>query len=595
MYKVYCIQIQDIKRNSLVIDRNILGNLTRHQAFCLRYPSIIQPKEISLLQSKQQNQLQFDNEYNPIPPRSYLCEWKNDIEKYQKSNPGKTAFVKCKLKKQVAYNMEAINDLIRIHKEVQRELDWYAEIVDWPANVEEYPNNQSITHFRSLLYSSRTDEVLADYDMPVGELSKLCCTRWLSSDHICWMTETLNKAQGETYSIYMNYVGNVERFVSRRIVPLQPKPSKYFFILNVGGDDGAVYLGSDSKPGNHWTVCYVDTDRKIIMYGDSIAWQRPEILLDKIAQFVHEIKNESIVSYSFVYAHDPLSMGSSGHRCGSKCIHLYPLQRCSNVCGVVALIISAIACLAPSFFDELIDRGVGQRRTRPSFLEDPTKYSKYLRYVLMSWFADKRVNISHVLSKLPLPPPLITGKLDETHLSNDLRSPCDKIPQDHDQNTEKLFHQRGKPSNDSTPENQDQNHSRPSNLNKKKCKKVEKKFECPYCDLTCGDKSNLKRHIKRKHQTKRGEAGAKNNADSIISLSPENCKCCHCGYSCRRIVELRKHLGECHNVIFRTETITFKHYTGRHIREYYFIISYSQTFRFCAHQYFKSNNPSIRV
>ena len=101
--------------------------------------------------------------------------------------------------------MEAINDLLRIHKacdvgkEVQRGLDWYAEIVDWPANVEEYPNNQSITHFQNLLYSSRTDEVLVDYDMPVDELSKLCCTRWLSSDHICWMTETLNKAQGETY------------------------------------------------------------------------------------------------------------------------------------------------------------------------------------------------------------------------------------------------------------------------------------------------------------------------------------------------------------------------------------------------------------
>ena len=516
-----------------------MGNLTCHQAFCLRYPSIIQPKEISLLQSKQHNQLQFDNEYNQILHRSYLCEWKNDIEKYEKSNPGKTAFVKCKLKKQVAYNMEAINDPIRIHKacnvgkEVQREFYWYAKIVDWPANVEEYPNNQSIMHFQNLLYSFHTDEVFVDYNMPpVGELSKLCCTRWLSSDHICWMMETLNKAQRETYCIYMNYIGNVERFVSRRIVPLQPKPSKYFLFIMLGMVTVQYIwevIQNQGTTGQSATLI----PRKIIMYGDSIAWQRPEILLDKIAQFVHEIKNESIVSYSFVYMHDSLSMGSSGHHCGLKCIHLYLLQRCSNICGVVALIISAIACLAPSFFDELIDRRVGQQRRRPSFLEDSTMYSKYLPYVPMSWFADKRVNISHVLSKLPFPPPLITGKLDKTHLSNDLRSPCDKILQDHDQITDKLFHQCGKPSNDSTPENQGQNHSRPSNLNKKKCKSVEKKYECPYCDLTCGDKSNLKRHIKRKHQTKQGEAGAENNADSIISLLPENCKCCHCGYSCR--------------------------------------------------------------
>jgi hypothetical protein len=551
-----------------------LRNLTRRQALCLQYPSIIQPKEISLLQSKQQNQIHFDKEYSTIPPRSYLCEWKKDIEQYQKGNPGEAAFVECKIiRKKVAYNIEAINDLLKIHKacdvakEVQRELDWYAEIVDWPADVQEYPQQESITHFQNLLYGSRTDAVLPDYNMPVDELSRLCCTRWLSSDHICWMKEMLNNAQGETYCIYMNYVQNVKRFVARRIVPLQPKPSKYLFILNVGRDDGSVYLGNDSTPGNHWTVCYVDTNKKIIMYGDSLAWQRPATLVDKIAQYLHEITSENIVSYSFVYAHDPLSMGSSGHLCGSNCVTLYPLQRCSNVCGVVALVVAAIACLAPSFFSELIDRGVEQRRTHLSFLKEPTKYSKYLRFVLMSWFADKRVNILHVLPKASLPAPLttLTGKQGEPNISSGLRVPCDKS------STEKISNQRGKPNDAFKPEyeDQDQNlsrlsNSRLSNLNKKKCKNVcKKRFDCPHCDQICRDKYNLERHIKRKHQTKRGETGAENNSDTFISLSYENCKCCHCEYSCRRIVELRKHLSDCHNIIFRTEAITFKRYTGR--------------------------------
>ena len=184
----------------------------------------------------------------------------------------------------------------------------------------------------------------------------------------------LNKAQGETYCVFMDYVGNVKRFVTQRIViPLQPKPSKYLFILNVGSDRGTVYLGSDFKPGNHWTVCYVDTNRRIILYGDSIAWKRPENILEKIAEYVHEIKDENIALYSFVYAHDPLAMGSSGHLCGSKCASLYPLQRCSNVCGVVALVVAAIACLAPNLFKELINQGIGQRSTLMSFLKDPTR------------------------------------------------------------------------------------------------------------------------------------------------------------------------------------------------------------------------------
>ena len=120
------IHIKNIKQKSLPIDWTVLGNLMRWQAFCLWYPSIIQPKEISLLQSKQQNQAQVDNQYNPILPWSYLCEWKRDIEQYQERHLGKTAFVECKIKMRVVYNIEAINDLLKIHKacdvkkEVQR-------------------------------------------------------------------------------------------------------------------------------------------------------------------------------------------------------------------------------------------------------------------------------------------------------------------------------------------------------------------------------------------------------------------------------------------------------------------------------------------
>ena len=83
--------------------------------------------------------------------------------------------MECKARKEVLYNLETINDLLKVHKacdvskEVQRELDWYAEMVDWPTDVEEYPQPESITHFQNLLYSSRIDAVLPDYDMPVDE------------------------------------------------------------------------------------------------------------------------------------------------------------------------------------------------------------------------------------------------------------------------------------------------------------------------------------------------------------------------------------------------------------------------------------------
>lgn len=139
-------------------------------------------------------------------------------------------------------------------------------MVDWPTDVETRPQQQGIKQFQNLLYSSRCDELLRDYNMSAEELSEICCTRWLSCDHMCWMTQELNKIQGETLCVYMNFVRNIDRYITKRITPLERKPSKFLFILNVGKNgNGSVYLGSDAQPGNHWTTCHVDTDKRVLI------------------------------------------------------------------------------------------------------------------------------------------------------------------------------------------------------------------------------------------------------------------------------------------------------------------------------------------
>ena len=197
----------------------------------------------------------------------------------------------------------------------------------------------------------------------------------------------------------MNFVRNIDHFITRPITQLEGKPSKFLFVLNVGKDgNGSVYLGSDAQSGNHWTTCDVDMDKRIITYCDSPC-PCPIDLLDWIGQYIQGTHNEQVLAYSFVYAYDPSSVASNGHLCGSLCASLYPLQRCGNVCGVVVLVVSAIACLANPFFSELATKHK-QLRKRPkhaTYLRDPTKYSKYLRLVLMSWFAEKRIDVSNVL------------------------------------------------------------------------------------------------------------------------------------------------------------------------------------------------------
>ena len=89
-------------------------------------------------------------------------------------------------------------------------------------------------------------------------------------------------------------------------------------------------------------------------------------------------------------------------------------------------------------------------------------------------------------------------------------------------------------------------------------KKGVHKWECQCCDLTWNDKSNLNRHIRRKHKEDQIQVN-----DGFTDVgSGGRCTCTQCGYSCHRIVKFRKHLSKAHNVIFRTENIKLQNYQG---------------------------------
>ena len=82
-------------------------------------------------------------------------------------------------------------------------------------------------------------------------------------------------------------------------------------------------------------------------------------------------------------------------------------------------------------------------------------------------------------------------------------------------------------------------------------------FKCPFCDLICNVKSNLKQHIKRKH---------KDQQNSTASLHDSGkCLCLEWGFKCHRITDLCQHLTKCHNLSFQPESRTFANYSGKTI------------------------------
>jgi hypothetical protein len=130
----------------------------------------------------------------------------------------------------------------------------------------------------------------------------------------------------------LNFAGNIKRFAARRLQPDHPRTYQYVFILNVGkSPDGSVYLDDDENQGDHWSVCYVDKDKRTVSYADSLAYDVPTCLKQKITEFYGEIYGEDMNGFSFKKCH--------GHGRSDK----------KPACELVAIISTASACLAKSF------------------------------------------------------------------------------------------------------------------------------------------------------------------------------------------------------------------------------------------------------
>ena len=180
-------------------------------------------------------------------------------------------------------------------------------------------------------------------------------------------------------------------------------PTKLLFAVNVGRSKDGAYLASDNRRGAHWTLCFVDTMQKTIVYGDSLAWPVPDGLLERVYSFIQLVSKADGKAFTLVVCHDPYSLSArGGHCCGPQCAQLYPLQSCSSICGFVVVVMAAIACHHPTFFDQLSSVHSNPVKLPQLFLKAPSHFSGYIRRVVAAWFAEKKVNTGYVLPAMQI-------------------------------------------------------------------------------------------------------------------------------------------------------------------------------------------------
>ena len=98
-----------------------------------------------------------------------------------------------------------------------------------------------------------------------------------------WYVKKLNIQQKHSLCVYLNGERDYKRYLSQYF----DKQTNISFILNVGKlRDGPVYLGSDLRPGSHWSLVNYNNTTKSLFYADSLAWPPPEELSDVLTPWL---------------------------------------------------------------------------------------------------------------------------------------------------------------------------------------------------------------------------------------------------------------------------------------------------------------------
>ena len=445
-----------------------------------------------------------------IPPISSLIEWRAKIRKEETRTTANYAM----LSNGQYYDLETVIDAIALYeagetkKEVKKEIDWF-NTESLKPNVATFPSSKNLAQFRSVIFEKASLELIDKYDMPCEELSRICCTKLLSDDHILWFVRQLNMQQSSCFCIFMNPISDISSFVSSQI---KNTPTKLCFVINVGIDKkGVTYIGNEN--GTHWVLCTYDSEKHSMDYGDSLGWPMPKQLPNIISEYVFHTFGRRDPP-SVVFMHDPSNNRKCTHQCGASCT-IYPSQVCFNVCGVVVTVVMAIFCLGMEFYDRL--SRTKHTSMNKTYLSQPTKYSKYLRQCLIHWMVEGHIDISCVI-----PVEQTVSAENPVPLQSDVAS------------------------------DDDVDFSVTPSIKNKGSKK-----ECHVCHQLFTTVFNLKRHIMKKH----GE-------EELGAADKGNCPCLSCDRKFRKIADLRKHLVTSHNMIFRTESLDFDSSKGKHVVQY---------------------------
>ena len=222
--------------------------------------------------------------------------------------------------------------------------------------------------------------------------------RWISDSDMDTLLDIANKQYNDTicfasksnkqHCAFSQIQTKLETIIRNGI-----KIKRLLIALHVGSEDnGTTFISNGSMQGNHWSLLAIDVENKSTYYGDSLGWPVPYNLISVLEENLHMLEcNLGINIHSCLQdittIHQPCG-GNDIHL--EQCTHFYPLQKCSNICGIIVM------CMVAVMSQSWEDWCKWNNLTAPAFLLNPSLHDKYLRINALSWVVEDKIDVATV-------------------------------------------------------------------------------------------------------------------------------------------------------------------------------------------------------
>ena len=298
-------------------------------------------------------------------------------------------------------NLLVLYDIKNTKYQVEEENEWFCKI----SNAMNQPNGTPVVEstlpsiFNSMLHDTNEDHFWTHLQLKTCEIKRLASNRWLSDLIVYRIIELINESSPDTFAFYYNFVSDIRHIVQRiRVKHANVNPKKIIFAINVGKWNGKTYpgntmIGSKVISGCHFAMGVYYAELNQLVYGDSQGWPMPLSVIQELKQVISSIFGmEKSQKMTCTMCHVP-NKKDIVHSCSTECWRYYPLQTCSHICGISAII---SMCLASSPDDSFLSlKGApGQAFHGYESLKNISRYNDFLRLVVLQWLLNKKIDIS---------------------------------------------------------------------------------------------------------------------------------------------------------------------------------------------------------